>query len=62
MAVASLALKYRAVFVLRDILNMNVAEIAMVLEISEVSVKARLLRAHLELRDILAVRFARARV
>lgn len=61
-AVASLALKYRAVFVLRDVLNMNVAETAMALEISEASVKARLLWARLDLRDLLAFHFARARV
>jgi RNA polymerase sigma-70 factor, ECF subfamily len=57
-AVASLALKCRAVFVLRDVLKMNVAETALALEISEASVKSRLLRARLELRDTLALRFA----
>ncbi len=62
MAVASLAIEYRAVFVLRDVLKMNVAATAMALEISEASVKGRLLRARLELRDMLALRFPRVHV
>jgi DNA-directed RNA polymerase specialized sigma24 family protein len=44
--------------VLRDVLKMNVAETAIALEISEASVKTRLLRARLELPDALALHFA----
>lgn len=53
-AVASLHPKYREVFVMRDIQNLNIAETAAALQISEASVKTRLLRARLQMRDALA--------
>jgi RNA polymerase sigma-70 factor (ECF subfamily) len=56
-AIASLRPKYREVFVMRDIQNLNVAETAAALQISEASVKTRLLRARLQMRDALAPGF-----
>lgn len=56
-AIASLHPKYRAVFVMRDVQNLNIAETAAALQISEVSVKTRLLRARLQMRDALAPGF-----
>jgi RNA polymerase sigma-70 factor (ECF subfamily) len=53
-AVASLAEKYREVFVLRDMQHMSIEETAEALGISRASVKTRLLRARLRLRDLLA--------
>jgi len=53
-ALASLGEKYREVFVLRDIQHMSIEETARALEISTASVKTRLLRARLMLRDLLA--------
>jgi RNA polymerase sigma-70 factor (ECF subfamily) len=53
-ALASLAQKYREVFVLRDVEQISIEETAEVLNISIASVKTRLLRARLMLRDILA--------
>ena len=53
-ALASLAQKYREVFLLRDVEHMTIEETADVLNISIASVKTRLLRARLMLRDILA--------
>jgi RNA polymerase sigma-70 factor, ECF subfamily len=53
-ALASLGQKYREVFLLRDMEHMSIEETARVLEISVASVKTRLLRARLMLRDILA--------
>jgi RNA polymerase sigma-70 factor (ECF subfamily) len=53
-AVAALAEKYRQVFVLRDIQHMSIEETAEALGISRASVKTRLLRARLMLRDMLA--------
>ena len=53
-ALASLGQKYREVFLLRDVEHMSIEETARVLEISVASVKTRLLRARLMLRDILA--------
>jgi RNA polymerase sigma-70 factor, ECF subfamily len=53
-ALASLAQKYREVFLLRDVEQMSIDETAEVLGISIASVKTRLLRARLMLRDILA--------
>jgi RNA polymerase sigma-70 factor (ECF subfamily) len=52
-ALASLAQKYREVFLLRDMEHMSIEETARVLDISVASVKTRLLRARLMLRDIL---------
>jgi RNA polymerase sigma-70 factor, ECF subfamily len=53
-ALASLAQKYRQVFILRDVEQISIEETAEVLNISIASVKTRLLRARLMLRDILA--------
>lgn len=53
-ALDSLAPKYRSVFVLRDIQQLNIAETAKMLGITEASVKTRLRRARLMMRDALA--------
>ena len=53
-ALSSLDRKYREVFVLRDMEQMNIQETAEVLGISVASVKTLLLRARLMLRDLLA--------
>ncbi len=53
-ALASLDPKYREVFVLRDMEQLNIQETAETLGISVASVKTRLLRARLMLRDLLA--------
>ena len=51
---ASLKPKYREVFVLRDVQQMSITETAKILGITEASVKTRLLRARLQMRDALA--------
>jgi RNA polymerase sigma-70 factor (ECF subfamily) len=53
-AVESLPQKYRSVFVLRDIQQLNIEETAGVLGISIGNVKTRLSRARLQMRDALA--------
>ena len=53
-ALNSLDRKYREVFVLRDVEQLNIQETAEALGISVASVKTRLLRARLMLRDLLA--------
>jgi RNA polymerase sigma-70 factor (ECF subfamily) len=53
-ALASLGEKYREVFVLRDMQHLSIEETAKALSISTASVKTRLLRARLMLRDLLA--------
>ncbi len=53
-AVAAMASKYREVFVLRDMQHLSIEETAEALGISRASVKTRLLRARLMLRDLLA--------
>jgi RNA polymerase sigma-70 factor, ECF subfamily len=53
-ALASLGQKYREVFVLRDMQQLSIEETARALGISAASVKTRLLRARLMLRDLLA--------
>jgi RNA polymerase sigma-70 factor, ECF subfamily len=53
-ALACLTQKYREVFLMRDVEHMSIEETAEVLNISIASVKTRLLRARLMLRDILA--------
>jgi len=53
-ALASLDQKYREVFVLRDMEHLNIQETAEALGISVASVKTRLLRARVMLRDLLA--------
>jgi RNA polymerase sigma-70 factor (ECF subfamily) len=59
-AVAALAEKYREVFVLRDVQHLSIEETAEALGISRASVKTRLLRARLMLRDMLAPGFGGA--
>jgi RNA polymerase sigma-70 factor (ECF subfamily) len=53
-ALRTLDRKYREVFVLRDMEHLNIQETAEALGISVASVKTRLLRARLMLRDLLA--------
>lgn len=53
-AVAGLAAKYREVFMLRDVQHLSIEETAEALGITQASVKTRLLRARLMLRDLLA--------
>ena len=53
-ALASLGQIYREVFVLRDMEHLSIEETAKALGISTASVKTRLLRARLMLRDLLA--------
>ncbi|HEY3974957.1 MAG TPA: sigma-70 family RNA polymerase sigma factor [Candidatus Sulfotelmatobacter sp.] len=53
-ALSTLDRKYREVFVLRDMEQLNIQETAEALGISVASVKTRLLRARLMLRDLLA--------
>jgi RNA polymerase sigma-70 factor, ECF subfamily len=60
-ALASLAQKYREVFVLRDVEHMSIDETAQVLGVSAGAVKTRLLRARLMLQKILAPRLASKR-
>jgi len=50
---ASLPPKYREVFVIRDVQHMTIRETSEVLQITEGSVKTRLLRARLQMRDAL---------
>src|SRR5215467_10012324 len=56
-ALDSLGQKYREVFVLRDVQHLSIDETAKSLGISTASVKTRLLRARLMLRDLLAPGF-----
>jgi RNA polymerase sigma-70 factor (ECF subfamily) len=53
-ALAALDPKYREVLILRDVEHMSIIETANVLGITEASVKTRLLRARLQMRDALA--------
>jgi RNA polymerase sigma-70 factor (ECF subfamily) len=53
-AMATLDPKYREVLVLRDIQHVSIIETAKALGITEASVKTRLLRARLQMRDALA--------
>jgi RNA polymerase sigma-70 factor (ECF subfamily) len=57
-ALDSLGSKYRDVFVLRDVQHLSIAEVSEALGISVASVKTRLLRARLMLRDRLAPHMA----
>lgn len=57
-ALASLGEKYREVFILRDVEQLSIEETAKALGVSIASVKTRLLRARLMLRDLLAPGFA----
>jgi RNA polymerase sigma-70 factor (ECF subfamily) len=56
-AISDLKPIYRDVLILRDIEHLSVAETAELLKISESSVKTRLLRARLQVRDALAPGF-----
>jgi RNA polymerase sigma-70 factor (ECF subfamily) len=56
-ALSSLGEKYREIFVLRDMQHLSIEETAKALGISTASVKTRLLRARLMLRDLLAPGF-----
>ena len=56
-ALACLAQKYREVFTLRDIAHLSIDETAQVLGLTLGSVKSRLLRARLQMRDALAPGF-----
>lgn len=53
-AIAALSPKYREVLILRDVQHFSIEETARVLGITEGSVKTRLLRARLQMRDALA--------
>ena len=53
-AFASLPLKYREVLILRDVQQLRMEEVARILGITQGSVKTRLLRARLRMRDALA--------
>lgn len=53
-ALASLGEKYREIFLLRDVQHFSIEEVSNMLGISQASVKTRLLRARLMLRDLLA--------
>jgi RNA polymerase sigma-70 factor (ECF subfamily) len=53
-ALGSLTPKHREVFVLRDVQRFTIAETAQLLGIRESAVKARLMRARLQMRDALA--------
>jgi RNA polymerase sigma-70 factor (ECF subfamily) len=59
-ALAKLGQIYREVFVLRDMQHLSIEETAKMLGISTASVKTRLLRARLMLRDLLAPGFGGA--
>jgi len=53
-AIASLSLKYREVLILRDVQQLRIEEVAEILGITKGSVKTRLLRARLQMREALA--------
>ena len=53
-AIAALSPRYREVLILRDVQHLSTEETARVLGITEGSVKTRLLRARLQMRDALA--------
>jgi RNA polymerase sigma-70 factor (ECF subfamily) len=53
-AITSLPIIYRTVFLLKDVENMSMAKIARTLEISLPAAKSRLIRARLELRELLS--------
>jgi len=53
-ALTSLGAKYREIFILRDVNHLSIEEVSDMLGISRASVKTRLLRARLMLRDLLA--------
>jgi RNA polymerase sigma-70 factor (ECF subfamily) len=53
-AIASLSLKYREVLILRDVQQLRIEEVSQILGITAGSVKTRLLRARLQMREALA--------
>lgn len=53
-AIQSLSEKLRLVFILRDVEKLSIRETSKALEISESAVKTRLLRARLQLRELLS--------
>jgi len=53
-AIASLSLKYREVLILRDVQQLRIEEVSRILGITAGSVKTRLLRARLQMREALA--------
>lgn len=57
-ALASLSEQYREVIMLRDVQQFTIAETAQVLGIREGAVKTRLLRARLQMRDLLGPEFS----
>jgi RNA polymerase sigma-70 factor, ECF subfamily len=57
-AIEGLSEKHRLVFVLRDVEGFGIAETADLLSISKANVKIRLLRARLELREVLTKVFS----
>ncbi|HOG80428.1 MAG TPA: sigma-70 family RNA polymerase sigma factor, partial [Anaerolineaceae bacterium] len=57
-AVQQLSPNLRVVFLMRDIEKLSIQETAEALGLSEVAVKARLLRARLQLREQLSAYFA----
>jgi RNA polymerase sigma-70 factor (ECF subfamily) len=57
-AIKSLSPTLRAAFVLRDLHGLSTREAADVLQISEAAIKTRLLRARLQLREILSSYFS----
>lgn len=59
-ALVELADKYRLVFILRDVEGLSVRETAAALELTESTVKVRLLRARLALRERLTKKFGDA--
>jgi RNA polymerase sigma-70 factor, ECF subfamily len=59
---ASLSDDHREILILRDVQGLNIAETASLLGISISSVKVRLLRARLRIRDFLAPRIGRTRL
>ena len=58
-AISKLPEKYRTVFVMREIENMNIAETKECLDLSEVNVKVRLNRAKAMLREILSAQYSK---
>jgi len=61
-AVKTLPKIYREVFILRDVQNLNVAAAAEILGVSEGVIKTRLLRARMQMRDLLAPAIKNSRV
>ena len=54
-AIQQLSEKLRVVFILRDIEKLSIQETSKTLDITETSVKTRLLRARLKMRELLSV-------